>query len=100
MNWQPIETAPMDGQRILIGWWENQDMDNWEIRAGFWDATFDTRLSTDGEELIRVGTWTDGCVASFGYEETAEYQPTHWMPLPPPPDPALEAMEKTKGESN
>jgi hypothetical protein len=60
MNWQPIETAPKDG--TLIDLW---------TPAG--------RLTDYGWGLDGAECWThpDGYVA--------DAQPTHWMPLPPPP---------------
>lgn len=59
MNWQPIETAPRDGERILL-----------VINHG-----------PHGDK-IWTGLWADGWIVSYG---KAEKQPTHWMPLPEPP---------------
>lgn len=57
-DWQPIETAPRDGQRVLL--WSSQ----WTAPAcGIWG-----------------NAWT------VGYDLPPYlYEPTHWMPLPPPP---------------
>ena len=68
-DWQPIETAPKDGRRILVtcegrvfiatyasGWtpeWVDEG-------SGYWDASMD----------------------SIDY---AHFFATHWMPLPTPP---------------
>ncbi len=88
--WQPIETAPKDGTRILIfdpavG-----------IRCVYWNPEFDFTLRDVGapedsevEPEFR-GAWTDDAVASFSYEEVKEYAPTHYMPLPAPPEPHRE----------
>lgn len=60
MEWQPIETAPRDGTRILLfreGWHVNCAVGYWRI---------------DWHEFAPVG---GECFP----------QPTHWMPLPPPP---------------
>ena len=56
MEWQPIETAPRDGQAILA-WDENE---TWEIA------------------YRQRGKWRYG---PKGYS----FNPTHWMPLPDPP---------------
>jgi Protein of unknown function (DUF551) len=62
-TWQPIETAPKDGTRILI-------TSNWTDYAN-------KPLGCE------VGRWD-------GFQWVAcEKEPTHWMPLPEPPsDPA------------
>lgn len=61
MEWQPIETAPKDGRRILLA-----DMfENVEI--GFWNRD--------------LGQWMDD--AQQGWIEPT--WPTHWMAIPQPP---------------
>ncbi len=70
MSWQSIETAPRDGTTILVGhsesvfsaWWEP---DGWKTGSG-------------------VAGWVDGCTNNDGDYST--YEPTHWQPLPPPPN--------------
>lgn len=57
-QWQPIETAPKDGRRLLLWWpeWCDEPIKGW---------------------------WADGywqCI-----DAVVEEGPTHWMPLPPPP---------------
>lgn len=77
MEWQPIETAPKDGSYVLTfvpkPWngltikplrWEEEVTLTWEDV----DATTRERRETDSSH------WST-------YEE-----PTHWMPLPPPPE--------------
>jgi hypothetical protein len=57
MTWQPIETAPKDGTVLLV----------------------------HGERGVELG-W---CVLSRWYwhgRNSVTEQPTHWMPLPEPPD--------------
>lgn len=58
MEWQPIETAPRDGTRVLLA----------------------------GEGLVRecrwcYGDWQDPVYGEWFFETT----PTHWVPLPEPP---------------
>lgn len=61
--WKPIETAPMDGTRILV-WRPFEDKD-WPAHHGIdrWSETF--------------RSW---------WNSRRDQQPTHWMPLPSPPD--------------
>lgn len=75
MKWQPIETAPKDGMRVLLydpkcdvaisGLWHDDPgkntPDGYEPAWSWWVADDDLLL------------WDDGTA------------PTHWMPLPPPP---------------
>ena len=74
-DWQPIETAPRDGSSSIIGW--------------------------NGEHVSEM-IWTDEidddghygwCHAGFTYGGVLYYlhyvyepEPTHWMPLPNPPE--------------
>jgi hypothetical protein len=78
--WQPIETAPKDGDtEILIGKWFTDDADGyygdsrwlWIIQATYdldgsmWDCFADTEIPAQNMN---------------GFNK-----PTHWMPLPAPP---------------
>jgi hypothetical protein len=78
MNWMPIETAPKDGTRILAACPFREGFDlliAWFGRD--WNALDDDPplwLSGDGDGFS-VGHYFTPC------------KPTHWMPLPPPPDP-------------
>lgn len=71
--WQPISTAPKDGTDIfLFGWCLDWTKDN-SKRAEF--------------QVMTIGFWNDH-IGGFQSErdDTADYfEPTHWMPLPPPP---------------
>lgn len=70
-GWRPIETAPRDGQAILV-------TDGWDCYCVEWDEEFDW--------------WTvdDNKLGPFRLRGSA---PTHWIPLPAAPGPA-------DGESN
>jgi hypothetical protein len=62
MTWRPIETAPKDGTRILLGC-------NAEVDAGrYWRSE---NQRNPRERWVWNG-WP-------------KYQPTHWKPLPDPP---------------
>ena len=57
MEWQPIETAPKDGEEFMV-----------------WD----------GARTTLAYWWSVGrCWWARDFNE--ELKPTHWMPIPPPP---------------
>lgn len=67
MEWQPIETAPKDGSRFL-GWDRlNDEASICFYSEGAGDPAF--------VGFFHVGDWLGGASLS------------HWMPLPPPPNP-------------
>lgn len=71
-KWQPIETAPKDGTRVLL-------------------HSPDTHLYTPV-----LGTWVE---TKERWEEWGGYypcNPTHWMPLPEPPKEARTSMTTDK----
>ena len=76
MDWQPIETAPKDGEPILV--------------AGgvtMFDAeTFETWRTLYGVQMA-YGFYGDAWLGGCGSEAGSQHwlRPTHWMPLPPPP---------------
>ena len=59
-EWQPIETAPKDGVFVLI---------------------------TDGD-VVQIGYYEDHLMAWRSYEDQCRLwsDPTHWQPLPAPPE--------------
>jgi hypothetical protein len=59
-GWQPIETAPKDGTTIL-GFWCNGEMHTGSICNGEW-------------------------IPAWEHQNNNWDIPTHWMPLPPPPN--------------
>jgi hypothetical protein len=73
MDWQPIETAPKDGTAVLV---------------------FGERYSTpNGTPGIAVARWYEDGFPPQTWWGTAGNSlvvqcPSHWMPLPPPPDTA------------
>ena len=82
MDWQPIETAPKDGTRVLL--------------ARFIDCAKYRHLPRTG--WIKVGRWVghylDGYENKWRENSVPEVPigseriglcPTHWMPLPEPP---------------
>ena len=91
-KWRTIDTAPRDGTLIMLGRSADADTERDAVAApgrwhvGYGDAPDD--MGHDG------GFMDDGfhgiftCPRSFGNPDcrTLGYQPTHWMPLPPPPE--------------
>lgn len=70
MDWQPIETAPLN-QRVLV-----------------------TRYPATTRPPVDVARFSTGALRRHEFPWKAlgtiklRYRPTHWMPLPPPPEPA------------
>lgn len=78
-EWQPIESAPRDGSVI------------WLYLAG--EGYHGPRRCD-----ITTGVWTDSgwYVIADGYAGVVSDQPTHWMPLPAAPEPALTEPTEAK----
>lgn len=66
--WQPIETAPLHGRIILTFAETDTETGNWSMQLSWWR----------NDPAPREHHWSGW--ASYGP------MPTHWMPLPPPPD--------------
>ena len=83
--WQPIETAPKDGTE-LIGWREDcgQLLIRWTSCS---ELMTDAEIEKSGidEEILFVEDWFYADIVRSGRLEGSEI-PTHWMPLPPPPN--------------
>lgn len=72
-TWQPIETAPKDGTKIIVLTVHG------EIEISEWYVVTTAEYEPAGDGLFRkVET-----VFSQGWNGN---HPTHWMPLPAPPD--------------
>jgi hypothetical protein len=74
MTWQPIETAPKDGTKLLL-FYPNL---NYPIRLGHYSKS-------EHREHDKITYQNEGWVAggfSFGRKDPV---PSHWMPLPGPP---------------
>ena len=69
-DWQPIETAPKDGTRILL--WDTD-----EVVIAKWDD-----ISMGGAEGWQIAVVN--MLSGLKHYEAA-FNPTHWMPLPEPP---------------
>lgn len=70
MEWQPIETAPKS-EKCIDGWYDGQ-----RITDIWWGVDYQTR------EECWVAYRYEDC---YGWVPRCAGEPTHWMPLPPPP---------------
>lgn len=70
MSWQPIETAPRGTAALhkrILG------VVDGDVRVIAWGFTSHTK-------------WLTWCLADQGVEDYDGCTPTHWMPLPDPPE--------------
>jgi hypothetical protein len=74
MEWQPIDTAPKDGGIILL---YRPTAYPWgQITPGKWeDQPYAKRPKPFWDIWLKIGSIT----------ESRQWEPTHWMPLPPRP---------------
>lgn len=73
-QWQPIETAP-DGDFTV-------KIDMWSGSKRFTDCYWGRRYKDEPYGWI----YESGYVPSYGPEESYVPDPSHWMPLPEPPE--------------
>jgi hypothetical protein len=92
-EWQPIETAPKDGTRVILGF--------------FRPNVFET-LDQKPQAGIVLGRYVRGdvpplCASAWQTEsgQGFQWEPTHWMPLPEPPaaKPSESSEEATADEA-
>lgn len=80
-NWQPIETAPVDGQKLLLGY--HNKLNNWRTTRGQWmDQAYIDKYAED-PDLMTPGWYETPVEDDDG--KCWLIDPTHWMPLPPSP---------------
>lgn len=75
MEWQPIETAPKDGTRVLL--FRPSQYPSATVVAGNFDSD---RYASKPRPY-----WTHDLEILWSRTEARKCQPTHWMPLPKPP---------------
>lgn len=73
MEWQPIETAPRDGTKILI--WSTPG-------GGYFIVIPHVEYDEPREDFTERWTWKESA-GMYGIRAT------HWMPLPDPPNKPL-----------
>lgn len=84
MNWQPIETAPKDGTRILL--FVGGSM----IVVGQWDS--------DRNAAKPKPYWDNDLRYVFGKTHARSVPITHWMPLPKPPSKGAGGWREGEGK--
>jgi hypothetical protein len=82
MQWQPIETAPKDGTKI-IGYGRTEWLGSWQ------DSPRQTAPKTTAIIRWKEPSFDDGSPGKWLTKSCNPYKdemvPTHWMPLPEPP---------------
>lgn len=81
MKWKPIETAPRDGAAVLV-------------MRDIWPGTATGRAEKcTGYNTYVAQWWGEGgeigeciCYMDMVHEPRCPVDPTHWMPLPEPPE--------------
>lgn len=80
-GWQPIGTAPKDAAAVLV-------------MRDIWPGTGSGRAEDCNEHNTYVAAWWEGestkgawiCYMDAVEDPLCPIDPTHWMPLPPPPN--------------
>lgn len=101
-GWQTIDSAPKDGNAVILGT-DYRRGGHDQVRVGYWQHDRRARwVLKDENTQVREG-WTDesrwhvfASIDSGSQEYNDEengifvrdFDPTHWMPLPPPPEAA------------
>jgi hypothetical protein len=78
-EWQPIETAPKDGTRILV-YEPSGGLD--EVFACVWGVYWPGPRNVPEYAARRANGWVE--FDGMDDRQTVD-EPTHWMPLPVPP---------------
>jgi hypothetical protein len=77
MTWHPISSAPMDGRTYVLLYKKDRFM-----VVGLYKENLNKGTPKAGSG------WTDFSVDSFGWQTFTKLEPTHWQPLPAPPEDA------------
>lgn len=75
MKWQPIETGPRDGEYVILC-----------NKKGTWVGRYVERYVSG---FSPVNPWVSMMLNHRHLEYGSSHVPTHWMPLPEPPNDKL-----------
>jgi hypothetical protein len=74
--WMPIETAPKDGTRIMLADATDVETGQWVEAIAFPNTRTEFPAGWEDDRYDAAHVFEPGFLGK---------QPTHWMPLPPPP---------------
>jgi hypothetical protein len=80
-EWRPIEEAPKDGTRVLLGWAARNEVPG-HVMVGFYGPKYSSQGLNYGDDWGTGTTWNDHLTNM-----------THWQPLPSPPEQSLKEPE-------
>jgi hypothetical protein len=81
-EWQPIETAPKDGSRIILFW---PSFDGW-TDFGWWKDNPRLKHCSEIDGIQVSADYFSNSTEMDDYEMAKDGNgPTHWMPMPNPP---------------
>ena len=95
MQWRPISEAPKDGTRMLLAY--RNTLQNWRRVIAFYAQKLTIEQNDSGEGWCEYDEANDRyclpegwyeCIDNwddYSYVHMSEVEPTHWMPLSPPP---------------
>jgi hypothetical protein len=81
-EWQTIDTAPKTGRTLLLGY--PNSLGKWRTVRGQWMSDEYIAQYWEEPDDVEAG-WFETCVEADDPPNCWRIEPTHWMPLPPPP---------------
>ena len=86
-DWRPIETAPKDGRHVILLDAGHPDDYHTRVVNAFWGDMM-AGYEPDDQKNYAWCNWHMGLrKTSNGETWYIVLSPTHWRPLPPPPEP-------------
>jgi hypothetical protein len=82
-EWRDIKTAPKDGRAILIYQPNGHHFERRERHHEFDQNGRSVSFVEYDDNFFAIGYWRPW--GGWGNRNQAEVHPTHWMPLPEPP---------------